>query len=75
MICPNCNEEITYLHGYSKEEIRYLVEKRKNGLAMTKDQIVDTDEFNWVDFECPYCSTVLAHTEEEAEKLLTPTQE
>jgi len=38
---------------------------------MTKDQIVDTDEFNWIEFECPVCREVLAYTEEEAEEILT----
>lgn len=70
MICSNCKmEEITHLIGEShNNKISYYDIYKDGSIELVSDS--DIDEVPIIDFRCPECGEILAHTQEEAEKLL-----
>jgi hypothetical protein len=66
--CTNCDRDIDRLNGYSQEETRYIVKLDKKGKEINPlfDTHIDSDEYNWITFECPFCMEKVADTAEEA---------
>ncbi len=66
--CPNCDRDIDRLNGFSQEETRYIATMNKNGkeLDYRFDKHIDSDEFVWITFECPFCMEKVADSEKEA---------
>lgn len=66
--CTNCGREIDRLNGYCKERARHIATMNKNGkeLNYRYDKIIDSDEFVWITFECPFCHEEVANSEKGA---------
>ena len=64
MICPFCNEELTYLNAYVFEQNKYEVNlvDDKDMLDYSCSEPLDGSATR-TDFECPYCSELI-HKEE-----------
>ena len=67
--CPECGEEVTYLHKYEQTETKHAFRlDLENGGTM--EEFLDEYERDEIDFECPYCSECIAHSDKEAEAIL-----
>jgi endogenous inhibitor of DNA gyrase (YacG/DUF329 family) len=62
MTCPNCGRKLEHLVSV-EETIEYY---DFNGTGYTNKQTHKKD----IQYECPYCATTLASSEEEARKIL-----
>lgn len=76
--CPKCETDIDYLNYYAYELTKACVSivNVKTVQGIINEEL---DYYHWdslgttkgeVDFECPECSEVLFHTEEEAKEFL-----
>lgn len=69
-VCPKCGKEITMLNNWSNVHQKFIMTLDKEGLAgyeETTDYCEGTGENFW---DCPLCSETVAHSEDEAVKIL-----
>ncbi len=68
--CPNCQEELTYLHHFPHMEMRHIVQLDRHGdmesLPDPSAEWYQTED----EFECPMCKVVLFKCWGDAEEFL-----
>jgi len=68
-VCPECKEELTYLHNRTSCPVLYEFSLNERGGVRYSE--ADYGEFlDGGDYQCPHCYEVLAENEEEAIEIL-----